>query len=122
MIIEPFKKYVVTCEDAMGTRYRWHLEVVPGNNAWKVVYANVVVGGNFKGYWIKEITIVEQILTPTAIGKHSAFSKENDLFANLADDDENQDYWDNCPQCGGFIGIDDQCHSCGFDWDTCYGD
>ena len=45
MIIEPFKKYVVTCKDSGGTLYRWHLEVVPGNNAWKVVYENIVVEG-----------------------------------------------------------------------------
>lgn len=52
MIIEPFKKYVVTCEDVGGTRYRWHLEVVPGKNAWKVVNATILVGQHFKGYWI----------------------------------------------------------------------
>ena len=121
MIIEPFKKYVVTCKDSGGTLYRWHLEVVPGNNAWKVVYENIVVGGNFQGYWIKEVTL-EESLTPIAVGRHSVFSKENDLSADFVDDDDDQDFWNECPQCGEYIGIDGQCHSCGFDWDSCYGD
>ena len=113
MIIEPFKKYVVTCEASGGTMYRWHLEVVPGKNAWKVVNANMVVGENFKGFGIKEVTL-EEDLAPLATGRRALLSE--------GDDDDDQAFWEECPQCGGSIGIDGQCHSCGFDWDSCYGD
>ena len=65
MLIQPYGSYEILCKNtATGVLYRWHLDVIPGNKAWKVVNMYLSPGTLIKGFSILSINDLTDYSSP----------------------------------------------------------
>lgn len=94
--------YIVDCIDLnTNIHYRWHLNFVPFNKAYRIKNEDLKVGTTFRGrYLILKVTDVTNKIN----------------FNNQCN--ENDNFWSTCPVCGSYLG-DGICQVCrSFDWDS----
>lgn len=131
MVIQAFHKYIVLCQKGQQL-YRWHLDVTPWNNAWKILNEKIEVGSIFKGHFILSI---EEIEGQKSFNEKLAINDEDDLeFWEHPISEEEFDcavqesgigfavspsYGQTfrCQICGGVV-ANDICTECMFDWDS----
>lgn len=122
MLIQSYQKYEVLCKNvASGVLYRWHLNVIPGNKAWKVVYMDLRSKTLIKGYSIIYIKDLED--NNFTVSKREARTFNKTDFHNKVDRSDlgyaarplfSQAY--KCDICGGVV-ANNICTDCMFDWD-----